>query len=149
MATGATAAAAPAHPVHYSAPASNTHMNINCEYYAGCPEVADSKAAFGSEYVGHDEPATVFYSNQPGSGNRNFYDVLLPHDPSPSNPTTKSYQFELNPAIWVGMVLCDTQSYPEQTSTCTPDSDTNIPNPAVSPNFPGSAYMPPPATAGH
>ena len=31
----------------------------------------------------------------------------------------KSYHFELNGAIWFGMALCDTQSYPEQVSTCT------------------------------
>src|ERR1051325_2181472 len=39
------------------------------------------------------------------------------------------------------MALCDTQSYPEQVSTCTPDSDSNIVDPAVSPNHPGAAFM--------
>ena len=39
------------------------------------------------------------------------------------------------------MALCDTQSYPEQVSTCTPDSDSNIVDPAVSPNHPGTAFM--------
>ena len=53
----------------------------------------------------------------------------------------KSYHFELNGAIWFGMALCDTQSYPEQVSTCTPDSDSNIVDPAVSPNHPGTAFM--------
>ena len=83
----------------------------------------------------------MFYSNKPGSGNRNQYEVVLPHDPSPSNPMAKSYHFELNGAIWFGMALCDTQSYPEQVSTCTPDSDSNIVDPAVSPNHPGTAFM--------
>ena len=70
------------------------------------------------------------------------YQVVMPHDPSPSNPMAgKSYHFELNGAIWFGMALCDTQSYPEQVSTCTPDSDSNIVDPAVSPNHPGTAFM--------
>jgi hypothetical protein len=124
-----------------AAPAASTHMNINCEYSSLCTEVANSKEVFGSDYVGHDEPSAVFYSNKPGAGNRNQYDVVLPHDPSPSNPMAKSYHFELNGAIWFGMALCDTQSYPEQVSTCTPDSDSNIVDPAVSPNHPGTAFM--------
>ena len=63
--------------------------------------------------------------------------------PTPSNPTApgKAYNFELNGALWFGMALCDTQSYPEQVSTCTPDSDSNIVDPAVSPNHPGTAFM--------
>ena len=139
---GGTAAA-----VNYgAAPASasaNQHMAINCQYAAVCAEVANSADVFGSEYVGHDEPSDVFYSNVPGAGNHMTYSVRLPHDPSPANPNTpgKSYQFELNGALWFGMALCDTQSYPEQTSTCTPDSDSNIVDPAVSPKHAGSAFL--------
>ena len=121
---------------------SSTHVAIKCEYSRLCPDVADPTKVF-DEYVGHDEPSAVFYSNKPGSGNRNQYQVVLPHDPSPSNPMAdgKSYHFELNGALWFGMALCDTQSYPEQVSTCTPDSDRNIVDPAVSPNHPGTAFM--------
>ena len=95
------------------------------------------------EYVGHDEPSLLFYSNQAGSGNRTQYSVTLPQDPSPSHPTQpgKGYNFELNGSLWFGMALCDTQSYPEQVSTCTPDSDSNIVDPAVSPNHPGTAFL--------
>jgi hypothetical protein len=53
----------------------------------------------------------------------------------------KSFNFELHPAFWFGMAMCDTQSYPEQLSTCTPDSDRNIVDPAVSPKHPGTAFM--------
>jgi hypothetical protein len=118
-------------------------MHIDCEYSTLCTEVANSKDVFGGEYVGHDEPSTVFYPSKPGSGNRNQYQVVPPHDPSPNNPLAggKSYKFELNPPLWFGMALCDTQSYPEQVSTCTPDSDSNIVDPAVSPNHPGTAFM--------
>ena len=119
-------------PVAARAAPNSSHMAINCEYSL-CAEVAHPTDVF-DKYVGHDEPSAVFYSNRPGAGNRMSYDVILPHDPSPSNPTSKSYQFQLNGAIWFGLALCDTQGYPEQVSTCTPDSDTNIannPNPAA------------------
>ncbi len=119
------------------------HMAINCAYSSLCAEVADRKAVFGNRYVGHDEPSVLFYSNKPGSGNSMQYSLTLPRDPSPSNPSAagKSYQFELNGAFWFGMAMCDTQSYPEQVSTCPPDSDSNIVDPAVSPNHPGTAFM--------
>jgi hypothetical protein len=106
---------------------SSPHMAINCEYGL-CAEVADPTSVFGADYVGHDEPSAVFYSNQPGSGNRMSYNVTLPRDPTPTNPNKKSYHFELNGAIWFGLALCDTQSYPEQVSTCPADSDRNIAN---------------------
>ena len=69
--------------------------------------------------------------------------MRLPHDPPPNNPNKagRSYQFELNGAIWFGMALCATQSYPEQVSTCTPDSDSNIVDPAVSPKHSGTAFV--------
>lgn len=124
-----------------SSSAADQHVALNCEY-ATCPELADQQPVF-DEYVGHDEPTLGFYSNEPGSGNHMTYSLRLPKDPSPAKPTTtgKSYQFELNGAFWFGMALCDTQSYPEQVSTCTPDSDSNIVDPAVSPNHPGTAFL--------
>jgi hypothetical protein len=119
------------------------HAAINCEYSAVCAEVANSSDVFGSEYVGHDEPSAVFYSNVRGSGNHMTYSMRLPHDPSPNNPNKagRSYQFELNGAIWFGMALCATQSYPEQVSTCKPNSDSNILDPAVSPRHSGTAFV--------
>ena len=71
------------------------------------------------------------------------YRLTLPQDPSPQNPNTtgKSYNFELHPAFWFGMAMCDTQSFPEQVSGCKPDSDTNIVDPAISPKHPGTAFM--------
>jgi hypothetical protein len=119
------------------------HAAINCEYGGICAEVANPAEVFDSTYVGHDEPSAVFYSNVPGSGNHMTYSMRLPRDPSPAHPNTpgKSYQFQLNGSIWLGMALCDTQSYPEQVSTCTPDSDSNIVDPAVSPRHPGTAFL--------
>jgi hypothetical protein len=71
------------------------------------------------------------------------YNLTLPSDPSAGNPNAlgKSYNFELSGADWLGMVICDTQSFPEQVKTCPPDSDANILDPAVSPKHVGQAYM--------
>ena len=136
--------AAPLH-TQSAASAKTTHAHINCAAGAtNCAEVYDSEKVFGEgKYIGHDEPSTLFYSNVPGSGNRMRYDLTLPKDPSPTNPLTpgKSYTFELNSTFWFGMAMCDTQSWPELVSTCTPNTDKNIVDPAVSPNHPGTAFM--------
>jgi hypothetical protein len=139
LAAGATLAAARPAAAHPAAAA--THVAVNCEYSSLCAEVANPAEIFGADYVGHDEPSNLFYSNVAGAGNRMQYTLRLPRDPSPGNPGAKSYQFELNPTFWFGMAMCDTQSYPEQVSTCTPDSDTNIVDPATSPDHPGTAFM--------
>ena len=145
LVAGATLAAAnsPQTARTANAASASQHAAINCEYSAMCAELASPSDVFGSEYVGHDEPSDLFYSNVPGSGNHMTYSVTLPHDPSPVNPNTpgKSYQFQLNGALWFGMALCATQSYPNQVSTCTPDSDSNIVDPAVSPDHPGTAFV--------
>ena len=125
--------------------AANTPMHLNCAQGSSfCTEVNDSEAVFGENvYVGHDEPSNLFYSNVPGSGNRMRYQLTLPKDPSTSLASTPGvgYNFQLHPAFWFGMAMCDTQSYPEQLTGCTPNSDTNIVDPAVSPAHPGTAFM--------
>ncbi|GAC1377839.1 MAG: hypothetical protein NVSMB33_00340 [Ktedonobacteraceae bacterium] len=132
------------HAAH-AAQAASSSMHINCATGNPiCSEVYDSEAVFGEgHYVGHDEPSTLFYSSTPGSGNQMRYQLTLPKDPSPSSPMTrgKSYNFQLHVAFWFGMAMCDTQSYPELLSTCTPDSDANIVDPAISPRHPGTAFM--------
>ena len=131
-------------PQTHAASASSQHMNINCELNSSmCTEVWDAQKVFGGyKYIGHDEPSTLFYSNQPGSGNRMQYELKLPTDPA-ATPLTrgKSFNFQLHIAFWFGMAMCDTQSYPELLSTCTPDSDKNIVDPSVSPRHPGTAFM--------
>jgi hypothetical protein len=120
------------------------HSHIDCAGGAiTCTEVYDSEKVFGEGvYVGHDEPSVLFYSDKPGSGNQMQYELTLPRDPTPTGPLAlgKSYNFELHPAFWFGMAMCDTQSFPEQLSTCTPDSDANIVDPAISPKHAGSAF---------
>ena len=119
------------------------HMAIKCDEAAAmCTEVGNSDDVFGY-YVGHDEPSMLFDSDVAGSGNHMRYNLTLPTEPSASDPTAagKSYDFELSGADWLGMAICDTQSFPEQVSTCPPDSDKNILDPSVSPKHVGQAYM--------
>jgi hypothetical protein len=107
-----------------------------------CVEVQDPKTAFHtSKYVGHDEPSTLFYSNVPGSGNRSQYQLTIPTQPAGAFSRSKGYDFELHPAFWFGMAMCDTFSYPETNSTCTPDSDTNIVDPTKQQSGPGVAFQ--------
>lgn len=107
-----------------------------------CTEVADSEEVWGEgTYVGHDEPSLLFYSTNPGSGNRMQYSGVLPTEPPPRPlPGVRSYDFQLYPAVWFGLAMCDTQSYPLTNSQCAPDSDSNI-RPAGDPTHPGTAFM--------
>src|SRR5437763_10773740 len=69
-------------PQAHAATATSPHASINCARSAFCTEVADPEPIFGNgNYVGHDEPSTLFYSNVPGSGNRAKWALTLPKDP--------------------------------------------------------------------
>jgi len=103
-----------------------------------CADVQDKYHAFGGKYVGHDEPSVLYYSNVTGAGNRNSWQVTLPKDPPPKVIAGRSWSFELTPAFWFGMALCDSQSYPEVTNTCNPDTNANI-TPLA--QHPGAAFM--------
>ena len=129
----------------HAAPSAAAHVHIDCSSSVQaplCTDVSNSDDRLG-HYVGHDEPSNLFYSNVPGSGNQNSWKMTLPSDPSASNPLApgKSYNFELHIAFWLGMAMCDTQSDPNQISTCKPDTDKNIVDPTVSPKHPGTAFM--------
>ena len=94
-----------------------------------CTEPVDS-IGYAGEYTGHDEPSLLFYSNTAGSGNSSLYRLKVPSDPNvlPNQAgTAGTWNFQLHPAFWLGMALCDNQSAPEFThDPCVPDSDTNI-----------------------
>jgi hypothetical protein len=109
-------------------------------------------------YIGHDEPATLFYSNRPDSGNNVTYQMVLPKDP-PTRPKQDgsggTYSFQLHPTFWLGMVMCDPNGSPNPdgmaltghaTVPCKPDSNSNIfesTDPTSSHYFglgPGQAY---------
>jgi hypothetical protein len=120
------------------------------ETTALCAEPADA-IGYDGAYTGHDEPSLLFYSNTAGSGNSNLYKLQLPTDPKvqPNQAgTAGTWNFQLHPAFWLGMALCDNQSAPEFThAPCTPDSDTNIfdgSNPAGADyigKHPGTAFL--------
>ena len=104
----------------------------------------------GGDYVGHDEPSIEFKSGVAGSGNDITYRLTLPKEP-PTRPRQSgkgaTWNFQLRPTFWFGLTLCDTESAPEFTKTCTPDSDANNlvnPNPTA-PDYigkhPGNAFM--------
>src|SRR5712672_2061363 len=77
------------------------------------------------------------------------YKIILPKEP-PTLPIQNgggTFNFQLHPAFWVGMALCDTQSYPNFSNTCAPASDTNIfdnPDPKAKDyigHHPGTAFL--------
>ena len=119
-----------------------------CESAAAmCTDVYTSP---GYEYVGHDEPSVLFKSSVPGSGNDLTYTITLPRDPviQPTNSGLgTTWNFQLRPTFWFGMTMCDTESAPEFTKSCAPDSDANAleglnPNkPDYIGKHPGNAYM--------
>jgi hypothetical protein len=103
------------------------------------------------QYVGHDEPSVEFKSNLPGSGNDMTYTTVLPRDPkvqpNASGAGGTTWNFELRPTFWFGLTMCDSQSAPEFTTQCTPDSDSNnlVGSNPNAPNYigkhPGNAFM--------
>jgi hypothetical protein len=112
-----------------------------------CIDASDNP---GDDYVGHDEPSLEFKSGEAGSGNDITYNIRLPKEP-PNKPNADgsggTWNFELRPTFWFGLTLCDSESAPEFTKTCTPDSDANNlvgTNPAA-PDYigkhPGNAFM--------
>jgi hypothetical protein len=69
------------------------------------------------------------------------YQLTMPTEPSGPYASSNSYTFELSNNFWLGLALCDTQSYPEVKQACKPDSDENIVDPAKDPGaVPGSAF---------
>jgi hypothetical protein len=132
-----------------------------CETHgANCVEPNLEERAGSEYYVGHDEPSLLFYSNRAGSGNANVYQLTLPTDPKaqPSqNGTGTTWNFQLHPAFWFGMAMCDDQSAPNPKGAATgsragptvpgaADSDTNIytghlGDPKYIGQHPGSAFM--------
>ena len=89
----------------------------------------DAQKYPNGEYVGHDEPSVLFKSGRPGSGNNMTYTVTLPKDPktqpNASGKGGTTWNFQLRPTFWFGLTLCDTESAPEFTKVCTPDTDKN------------------------
>jgi hypothetical protein len=89
-------------------------------------------------YIGHDEPSVQFFSTRPGSGNNMVWRITLPkRDPVPTQSGSAVATFELTPAFWFGLALCDPRSNPF--NSCTPDSDANTS--LILPTDAGSAFL--------
>jgi hypothetical protein len=138
--------------------ASFRQKTFSCDDTTGilCAEVYQSIGYHGA-YTGHDEPSVLFYSAVAGSGNTMVYLMQLPKDP-PTLPkqdgTGGTFNFQLHPAFWFGMAMCDDQSAPNPGGSsvgpnilCTPDSDLNIfdGTDSTAPDYmgkhPGTAFM--------
>ncbi len=152
MSLGASSAAAAAHTTKWHARARG---GLDCNGFSPvqktfrqmwCTEIAANDPngfVDNGHYVGHDEPDIGFFSNLHGSSNNMTYRTVLPVDPAtPPSPDFggSTHEFQLTPAIWFGMVMCDNQSYPEGTKVCRPDSNSNIQVPPR-PDHAGAAYM--------
>ncbi len=135
-----------------------SHKFFKCNEPSGilCAEQRDNPG--GSEYyVGHDEPSLLFYSREPGSGSNNVYRLRLPKDPPllpKQDGSGGTWNFQLHPAFWFGMAMCDDQGTPNPGGSpsagpnipCAPASDSNIfdsPDPTA-PDYigrhPGTAF---------
>ena len=135
-------------PANAASPQQSLQHESLCESHkALCVDTFDT---LGESYVGHDEPSVLFRSGVSGSGNDFTYTVTLPKDPSqkPKNDGSGgTWNFQLRPTFWFGLTLCDTESAPEFTKTCTPDSDANAlegldpTQPDYMGKHPGNAYM--------
>ena len=142
-------------PTHASPP--NAQL-FDCNEQSGilCAEASENPGH--GYYVGHDEPSLLFYSNEPGSGFSQVYRLRLPKDPPEvpkQNGTGGTWNFQLHPAFWFGMAVCDDQGDPNPGGSpsagpnipCAADSDSNIytdTNPASSHyigKHPGTAFM--------
>jgi len=116
-----------------------------------CLDAYKSIGANG-EYVGHDEPTVEFLSNRPGTGGGDLtYTMILPKNP-PTRPnqagTGGTWDFQLRATYWLGLTMCDTESFPNFRNTCTPNSDanarfrsTNPKSPKYIGKGPGNAFM--------
>jgi hypothetical protein len=113
----------------YSPIQKSIHKFPTCRDLAN-PSEADDRFEDNGHYIGHDEPDLNFTSSQPGSGSNVTWNFTLGTDPSAPVTNTSpghdvSHYFQLTPAVWFSMNLCDPNSYP--LLPCTPESDTNAP----------------------
>jgi hypothetical protein len=120
---------------------------FDCTDIRGLPGVSnennwDNRFYDNSVYIGHDEPDATFLSNRPGTGGEVSWSLTLGSDPAAAPTATSpgddvSHWFELTPAPWLSMAICDPNSYPQL--PCKANSDSNAPEG----QYPGagSAFM--------
>jgi hypothetical protein len=94
---------------------------MTCTDFLWRGEYGPSRGYDNGHYVGHDEPSVTFVSTQHQSGSDVRWELTLPQD----RPVPAVQTFELTPAIWFALALCDPKSYPN--GACIPASDENTP----------------------
>jgi hypothetical protein len=116
-------------PIHKQLFSCNSSTGILCSERSDNPD--------DWTYIGHDEPSLLFYSDERGSGNSNVYRLTLPKDPPllpKEDGSGGTWNFQLHPAFWFGMAMCDDQSAPNPggspsagpNNKCIADSDQNV-----------------------
>ena len=105
---------------------------FDCTDIRGIPGLSnennwDNRFYDNGVYIGHDEPDATFLSNRPGTGNEVSWTVTLGSDPTAAPTATSpgndvSHWFELTPAPWLSMAICDPNSYPQLPCTANWDS---------------------------
>jgi hypothetical protein len=96
--------------------------------------LAAAHAAGYPHYVGHAEPAALFFSRNSNSASNLQWKLTLPAtDPSPTQSGSAVANFELFITQWFSLAMCDPTSKPY--GSCKAASDDNDPSTA------GSAFM--------
>jgi hypothetical protein len=144
-----TAARAAATNAHVKSAQAN-HQTYCVQFASQCTD-PEPNIAPGGGYVGHDEPSVEFASTKPGTGYDLTYQLQLPKNPPvrpKQNGSGGTWDFQLRATFWLGLTMCDSESAPEYTNVCTPDSDVNAKFTSANPNspayigrHPGNAFM--------
>jgi hypothetical protein len=102
-------------------------ISHNVKRFMACTDpraTGDERFEDNGRYIGHDEPSVRFLSSRPKSGSNMVWRLTLPKkDPVPTQSGSRVATFELTPAIWISLALCDSNSYPQ--NPCKPASDRN------------------------
>src|SRR6202008_498546 len=98
-----------------AAPGAARQALFNCDDNGALCTEPNEAYSYEGNYIGHDEPSVLFYSGRAGAGNTQTYNLTLPTDP-PMQPkqdgTGGTWNFQLHPAFWLGVAMCDDQSAP-------------------------------------
>jgi hypothetical protein len=109
-----------------------THFD-DCNDTDGVPEIcadpsheaiAQANSLGYPYYVGHAEPTVKFFSDADSSASNMQWKLQLPGvDPAPTQNGSATANFQLLSATWIGLALCDPNSFPF--GPCTAVSDAN------------------------
>jgi hypothetical protein len=103
------------------------------------------------EYTGHDEPTVQFISHRKGTASNLTYFLQLPRNPAKpprQDGSGGTWDFMRRATFWLSVNMCDTESSPNFTKKCTPNTDYNARFRSLDPQSefyigksPGNAFM--------